>query len=242
MGKDKIRRFAENLTFKNMVQPDFEEVFRKDHPMKGHWHEFFGNSAPIVLELGCGRGEYTVALAEKHTDKNFIGVDIKGARMWRGAKTATEAGMTNAAFLRIRIENICSIFAEGEVDEIWITFPDPQLKKRRVNKRLTSPIFLGYYAQLLRKGGAINLKTDSAHLHHYTRAVAEVNGLAVEECCEDIYGTGYADPTLSIKTAYETKFLAEGIPITYLRFRLDERTEFEAPEFEPDNLLAVDEN
>ncbi|MBO5903151.1 MAG: tRNA (guanosine(46)-N7)-methyltransferase TrmB [Tidjanibacter sp.] len=242
MGKDKIRRFAENLTFKNMVQPDFEEVFRKDHPMKGHWHEFFGNSAPIVLELGCGRGEYTVALAEKHTDKNFIGVDIKGARMWRGAKTATEAGMTNAAFLRIRIENICSIFAEGEVDEIWITFPDPQLKKRRVNKRLTSPIFLGYYAQLLRKGGAINLKTDSAHLHHYTRAVAEVNGLAVEECCEDIYGTGYADPTLSIKTAYETKFLAEGIPITYLRFRLDERTEFEAPEFEPDNLLAADEN
>ena len=140
MGKDKLRKFAENLTFKCMVQPEFDDIFHKDHPLKGRWHEdFFHNNNPIILELGCGRGEYTVALAERNPDKNYIGIDIKGARMWRGAKTATERGMENVGFVRTRIEFILSFFAPGEIAEIWITFPDPQLKSRRAKKRLTSP-------------------------------------------------------------------------------------------------------
>ena len=143
MGKDKYRRFQENLTFRNMVQPEFDEIFGKDYKLKGHWHEFFGNNNPIVLELGCGRGEYTVALATRNSAANYIGIDIKGARMWRGAKTATENNIGNAAFLRTRIEFINSFFAPGEVDEIWITFPDPQLKKQRARKRLTAPRFSG---------------------------------------------------------------------------------------------------
>lgn len=238
MGKDKLRRFAENLTFKNFIQPEFDEIFHRDHPLKGHWREkFFNNNNPIVLELGCGRGEYTVALAAKFPDRNFIGVDIKGARMWRGAKTATENEMSNVGFLRTRIEFINSFFAEGEVDEIWITFPDPQLRKARVKKRLTGPIFLGYYSQFLKAGAPVNLKTDSQHLHLYTRAVAEHNGLPIEMCDNDIYGHGTADEVLSIKTAYETRFLGEGLPITYLRFSLGDRTTFEAPEFAPDDEL-----
>ena len=154
MGKDKIRRFEENATFRCVVQPEFEEIFRKDYRLKGRWREdFFGNPNPIVLELGCGRGEYTVSLAERFSDRNFIGVDIKGARLWRGAKTATENAMPNVAFLRTRIEFIDSFFAPGEVDEIWITFPDPQLRKNRVKKRLTAPLFLERYARFLKPGG-----------------------------------------------------------------------------------------
>lgn len=238
MGKDKLRRFQENLTFKNMVQPEFDEVFGRDYRLKGRWHEdFFGNDRPIVLELGCGRGEYTVALAEKNPECNFIGIDIKGARMWRGAKTATEAGMDNVGFLRTRIEFINSLFAEGEVDEIWITFPDPQLKKQRVKKRLTSPIFLAYYARLLKSEGVIHLKTDSQHLHAYTKAVIARNALPLHACGDDIYGTGMADADLSIRTAYESKFLKQGLPITYLRFSLGGRTEFEAPDFPEDENL-----
>ena len=238
MGNDKLRRFQENLTFKNMVQPEFDEVFGRDYRLKGRWHEdFFGNDRPIVLELGCGRGEYTVALAEKNPECNFIGIDIKGARMWRGAKTATEAGMDNVGFLRTRIEFINSLFAEGEVDEIWITFPDPQLKKQRVKKRLTSPIFLAYYARLLKPEGVIHLKTDSQHLHAYTKAVIARNALPLHACGDDIYGTGMADADLSIRTAYESKFLKQGLPITYLRFSLGGRTEFEAPDFPEDENL-----
>ena len=151
MGKDKLRKFRENLTFDCFIQPEFDEVFRCDHPLKGHWRsDFFHNDNPIVLELGCGKGEYTVALAERDPSRNFIGIDIKGARMWRGAKTATDRRMPNVGFLRTRIEFINGLFAEGEVDEIWITFPDPQLKSRRAKKRLTSPLFLGYYACRLR--------------------------------------------------------------------------------------------
>lgn len=238
MGKDKIRRFRENLTFACMVQPPFEEIFRKDHVLKGRWRErFFRNDRPIVLELGCGRGEYTVAQARMFPDKNFIGVDIKGARMWRGAKTATEEGMANVGFLRTRIEFIESFFAPGEVSEIWITFPDPQLRRSRVKKRLTAPAFLAQYAGFLAPGGSVHLKTDSRHLHDYTRAVIARNGLPEYEACADIYGTGYATPLLSVKTAYETRFLGEGLPITYLRFGLDGRTVFEAPDFAPDDAL-----
>lgn len=235
MGKDKQRRFAENLTFKNMIQPEFEEVFGKAHPLKGEWRSsFFNNDRPIVLELGCGRGEYTVALAARYPENNYIGVDIKGARMWRGAKTATETGLTNAAFLRTRIEFIESFFAEGEVDEIWITFPDPQPGRQRAKKRLTSPVFLQRYAKFLKPGGVIHLKTDSAMLHEYTRAVIRQNNLPLHICSADIYHDGTADPELSIKTAYECKFLEQGMPITYLKFSLNGQQSFEHPDFEPD--------
>ena len=160
MGKDKLRRFRENLTFECFVQPEFDEVFHRDHPLKGNWNrDFFRNDNPIVLELGCGKGEYTVALAQRDPQRNYIGIDIKGARMWRGAKTATDRRMHNVGFLRTRIEFIDALFAENEVSEIWITFPDPQLKTRRAKKRLTSPLYLACYARLLRPDGWINLKT-----------------------------------------------------------------------------------
>lgn len=238
MSKDKQKRFSENLTFANLVQPAFDEVFRRDYRLKGCWHgEFFRNNNPIILELGCGRGEYTVALGEMFPDKNFIGVDIKGARMWRGAKTATERGMGNVGFLRTRIEFIDSFFAAGEVDEIWITFPDPQLRKNRVKKRLTAPGFLSLYSKFLKPEGRINLKTDSRHLHDYTLAVAAANSLPIDEACADIYGQGRADDLLSIRTAYESRFLDEGLAITYMRFGFGGHTNFSAPDFHPDEEL-----
>lgn len=241
MGKDKLRRFRENLTFACFLQPDFDDVFRTDHPIKGNWNrDFFRNDKPIVLELGCGKGEYTVALAERDPSRNYIGIDIKGARMWRGAKTATERGMDNVGFLRTRIEFIGSLFAQGEVSEIWITFPDPQLKTRRASKRLTSPAFLAAYTRLLAPGGKIHLKTDSKHLYAYTNAVIEHFGLPCEVSNPDIYGSGYADEVLSVKTAYETRFLGMGLPITYTRFRLDDRRTFEAFDWEQDDLTEKD--
>lgn len=241
MGKDKLRRFRENLTFDCFVQPEFDEVFHGDHPLKGHWHqEFFHNDRPIVLELGCGKGEYTVALAEHDPSRNYIGIDIKGARMWRGAKTVTERGLKNAGFLRTRIEFINSLFAEGEVDELWITFPDPQLKSRRAKKRLTSPLFLSYYSRFLRPDGWINLKTDSKHLYAYTAEVIREFGLPCEIANPDIYGSGYADEVLSVKTAYEQRFLEMGLPIGYLRFSLAGRHEFPWFDWEGDDLTEKD--
>ena len=194
-----------------------------------------------MLELGCGKGEYTVALAERNPDKNFIGVDIKGARMWRGAKTATEQGMKNVGFLRARIEFITSLFAEGEVAELWITFPDPQLKTRRAKKRLTSPIFLEYYAKLLATDGVINLKTDSQHLYNYTQAVISHFALPCSVANNDIYGSGYADEVLSVKTAYETVYLQRGLPITYTQFSLGGKTCFPMFEWEGDEILEKDD-
>ena len=241
MGKDKLRKFRENLTFDCFIQPEFDEVFRCDHPLKGHWRsDFFHNDNPIVLELGCGKGEYTVALAERDPSRNFIGIDIKGARMWRGAKTATDRRMPNVGFLRTRIEFINGLFAEGEVDEIWITFPDPQLKSRRAKKRLTSPLFLGYYARILSPDGWINLKTDSKHLFGYTNEVVRRYGLPCEVSNADIYGTGYADEVLSVKTAYEKRFLEMGLPITYTRFSLAGRHEFPWFDWEEDEKAEKD--
>ncbi len=243
MGKDKLRKFAENLTFSCFVQPEFEDIFQKDHPLKGHWHEeFFHNDRPIVLELGCGKGEYTVALAERDPSRNYIGVDIKGARMWRGAKSATERGMSNVGFLRTRIEFINSFFAEGEISEIWITFPDPQLKSRRAKKRLTAPTFLNLYAQMLRPDGWINLKSDSKHLYRYTAAVVDHFSLSVEVSNDDIYGSGYADETLSVKTAYERMFLDCGLPITYTRFSLGDTRHFEMFDWEGDDKLREEKD
>lgn len=241
MGKDKLRRFRENLDFACFVQPDFDTVFRCDHPLKGHWHrDFFHNDNPIVLELGCGKGEYTVALAERDPARNYIGIDIKGARMWRGAKTATERGMPNVGFLRTRIEFIDALFAEGEVSEIWITFPDPQLKGRRAKKRLTSPLFLERYARLLVPEGKIHLKTDSKHLYAYTTEVIRRLSLPCEVSEADIYGSGYADEVLSVKTAYERRFLQMGLPITYTRFTLGGRREFPWFDWDEDEKAEKD--
>ncbi len=220
MGKDKLKRFEENKSFPSLYQPEFNELFRRDYEMKGKWaSDHFKNDNPIVLELGCGRGEYTVALSRMNTNKNYIGVDIKGARMWRGAKTVTEEGITNAAFLRCRIEFIESAFDENEVSEIWITFPDPQVK--RENKRLTSPSFIDRYRNLLKLGGLIHLKTDNSFLYEYTlELVNSRDDLTLIEANNDIYGTGRADKILSVKTRYESQFLATGMKIHLLSFSI----------------------
>jgi tRNA (guanine-N7-)-methyltransferase len=227
-GKDKLRKFRENETFKCLVQPTTEDVFRKSHPLKGQWGEtIFHNDNPIVLELGCGKGEYTIAMAQQFPDKNFIGVDIKGARLWKGAKYATENNLNNVAFLRTRIEFISSLFGNNEVSEIWITFADPQIHKPK--KRLTSQQFLEIYSGFLKKEepyGIIHLKTDSQLLHQSTLEVIESGKHTLIEANNDIYGSGRAtnDPILSIKTFYESHFLAQGMAITYLRFRLSDNS------------------
>jgi tRNA (guanine-N7-)-methyltransferase len=230
MGKGKLIKFRENETFACLVQPTTEEVLGRDHPLKGHWREaMFHNDHPIVLELGCGKGEYTVALAERFPEKNYVGIDIKGARLWKGAKYATQHELGNVAFIRTRVEFINSLFTPGEVDEIWITFADPQERKAR--KRLTHPRFLERYRALLAPGGVIHLKTDSRLLHHFTLETVRQNGLPLIEACEDIYGTGRADDLLSIQTFYEKNFRAQGIPITYLAFRLDHDGPLVEPEW-----------
>ncbi|MDR0659847.1 MAG: tRNA (guanosine(46)-N7)-methyltransferase TrmB [Prevotellaceae bacterium] len=236
MGKDKYKRFLENQTFTLLHQPAFEEVFNKDFHLKGHWHSrFFNNANPIVLELGCGKGEYTVAMARMFPDKNFIGIDIKGARMWRGAKTATEEQLPNVAFVRTRIEFIRSIFGENEISEIWITFPDPQMKSNRRKKRLTAAGFLNNYRTFLQPNGIVHLKTDSQFLHEFTKRIIAENKFIRLECCNDIYGTSYANELLSIKTAYEKEFLSQGLPITYLKFNIHGTESVKDPEsFDPD--------
>lgn len=221
MGKNKLKRFAENETFKILVQPEFDEIFNNDHQLKGEWHSnFFGNSCPIVLELGCGRGEYTVALGQKYPEKNFIGIDIKGARLWRGAKTAVEDEMDNVGFIRTRIEFIKSFFAKNEVSEIWVTFPDPQLKKSRLKKRLTCSGFLNAYREFLKPDGIVHLKTDNQNLHFYTKKLLEENGMELLYATNDLYHSDIVDDILSVKTKYEQEYLAKGMPITYLKFRI----------------------
>lgn len=220
--KDKARRFAENETFKCLIQPSMEEVFHHDHPLKGHWGEqVFGNDHPIVLELGCGKGEYTIALAEKFPENNYIGVDIKGARLWKGAKYATEHSLPNVAFLRTRIEFIDSLFGKDEVSQIWLTFSDPQPKKP--NKRLSSKVFNDKYVTFVKEGGIIHLKTDSTLLYESTLEVIQENGYHLIEAEADIYGSGRADndELLQVRTFYESQFLAKGMPITYLRYQLN---------------------
>ena len=205
MGHDKLRKFAENETFTCLLQPSSAEILAdgyfslRDHKIKGRWNaEMFDAPRPIVLELGCGKGEYTIALAERDPSRNYIGVDIKGARLWKGAKYAETHHLGNVAFLRTRIELINAFFAPGEVDEIWLTFSDPQM--RRENARLSSPLFLERYTRLIRPGGIIHLKTDSRFLHEYTKAVCRQNGLDVIACTEDLYGDG----AISAKPAAES--------------------------------------
>lgn len=218
MGKNKLAKFAQMEGYPHVFQYPFARISKETFPMKGRWREdFFGNSNPIILELGCGKGEYTVGLGKRFPDKNFIGIDIKGARMWTGASESNEAGMRNVAFLRTEIELLEHFFASGEVDEIWITFPDPQMKK--VTKRLTSTRFVERYAGLLREGGCIHLKTDSPFLYTYTRAMIELNAQPVEEVTDDLYAGEVKSEILDIKTYYERQWLSRGLTIKYIRFR-----------------------
>ncbi len=227
VGKNKLARWAEMAEMAFVVQPPFEEVFGCDHSLKGRWGvDFFGNDHPIVLELGCGKGEYTVGLARRSPEKNFLGIDIKGARMWRGAVTARDEGLKNVGFLRTRIELLGSFFAAAEVAEIWITFPDPQPTRRRARKRLTHPRFLEMYRSILRPGGVIHLKTDNRPFYEYTLRVAELNAFPVEEHTSDLYAATREDAAGEIQTFYEQQFLEEGKKICYLRFRPEKEGPF----------------
>lgn len=220
MGKNKLARWTEFGSYSNVIQPVIGDVADKDHPIKGKWHnEMFGNNNPIVLELGCGKGEYTVNLADRYPEKNFIGIDIKGARMWRGARTSNEQQLRNVAFLRTRIEFIRSFFASDEVDEIWITFPDPHPGGRNHNKRLTSASFLNSYREILRDNGLIHLKTDNSELHLFTLKLLKENNIDPIFATDNLYN-GQENEILSIKTHYEKLFLSHGMKITYVCFRL----------------------
>jgi tRNA (guanine-N7-)-methyltransferase len=228
MGKKKLQRFAEMETFAHVIQPSFEDVFGKDFHLKGSWNrEFFSNQNPIVLELGCGKGEYTTGLARRCPGKNFIGIDIKGSRMWRGARNALAEGLQNTCFLRTHIELIRSFFSRNEVDEIWITFPDPQLKKKR--KRLTSSRFLNTYSGFLKQGGVVHLKTDNTVLYEYTLAIARQNGLHIRYYTNDLYHSDYQGDLIEIQTFYEKQFLNLGMKINYLCFELNHEKTMEEP-------------
>jgi tRNA (guanine-N7-)-methyltransferase len=221
VGKNKLARWNEFGSYDNVIQPEIGEVSGKDHAIKGRWNpELFKNNNPIVLELGCGKGEYTVGLAKSYPQNNFIGIDIKGARMWRGAKTASEQNLQNVAFLRTRIEFINSFFSADEVDEIWITFPDPHPGGRNGNKRLTSPWFLNSYRLFLKDKGVVHLKTDNKELFDFTNKILGINNLETILSTNDLYSEK-TDDIRSIRTHYEKIFLAAGMKINYLSFRLE---------------------
>ena len=231
MSKGKLAKFADMASYPHVFEYPFSVLEDVPFELRGHWHErFFKNDHPIVLELGCGRGEYAVGLARRYPDRNFIGVDIKGARMWSGATESLKEGLTNVAFLRTNIEIIDRFFAPEEVQEIWLTFSDPQMKK--ATKRLTSTYFLNRYRRFLIDGGLIHLKTDSNFLFTYTKYVAEENKLPVEECTEDLYGGEATSLDLSIRTYYEQQWLSRGLTIKYLRFRLPAEGELVEPDVE----------
>ena len=221
-SKNKLKRFLENETFSNLFQPSRETLLSDSFEMKGRWHQgYFKNDNPIVLELGCGKGEYTLALSERYPDKNFIGIDIKGARIWRGAKTALQEKRSNVAFIRMQIELIENAFAPGEVSEIWITFPDPQIKYKRTKHRLTNQDFLQRYKNILKENGLIHLKTDSEFLHGYTIGLLQGLGHEILMAHHDIYvNTEAPKEVVEVQTFYEKQFLAQGKAITYLKFRL----------------------
>ena len=222
MVKNKIKKFTELNSFRNVFQPKINEVFNDSFHFKGKWREsYFRNNNPVILELGCGKGEYTVSLAERYPDLNFIGIDIKGARIWTGARYAIENNLKNVAFIRTRIEFITSFFGENEIDEIWLTFPDPQLKRRRNKKRLTALVFLEMYRRFLKKGGQIHLKTDNRELFEYTRNLAINKRFRIQNDTEDLYKSDITGAAKEIKTYYENQFLEKGMNIYYLSFSFD---------------------
>ena len=249
MGHGKLRKFAENETFRCLLQPSAagvlvkeegsKELVLRDHPVKGRWKESFfnGSSGDIVLEIGCGKGDYVTALSSMYPERNFIGVDIKGARLWKGAKYVTENGVPNVAFLRTRAEFLPAFFGPGEVSEVWLTFSDPQLSGSG-NSRLSSPFFLDRYRGFLKKGGLVRLKTDSRFLYEYTMSVIRANSLELTAYGTDIYNEELTvldplaagmDEITGVQTFYEKMFLGMGIPITYLAFRIDHEGPFTAP-------------
>jgi len=228
MTKKKLQRFAETETFTNVIQPAFRDVFGIDFHLKGNWNRTeFKNDNPIVLELGCGKGEYTIELARRYPDKNFIGIDIKGSRIWKGAKTAISENLKNVRFLRTRIELINSFFDTDEISEIWITFPDPQLKKKR--KRLTASRFLSRYSRFLINNGMVHLKTDNNVLYQYTLELAKLNHFVIRIHTSDLYHSAITDDILEIKTFYERGFLEQGMNINYLCFSLPHEKEIQEP-------------
>ncbi|HLV70615.1 MAG TPA: tRNA (guanosine(46)-N7)-methyltransferase TrmB [Xanthomarina sp.] len=221
-SKNKLKRFKENETFENVFQPKRDELVNNQFPLKGNWNKtYFKNTNPLVLELGCGKGEYTVALAKKYPNKNVIGIDIKGARFWRGAKTALEEGLPNAAFLRTQIELIDDAFGKNEVDEIWITFPDPQIKYKRTKHRMTNSEFLKRYKAILKPEGVVNLKTDSEFMHGYTLGLLHGEGHEVLYANHHVYKQeGSPEDVTGIQTFYESQYLEQNKPITYIRFKI----------------------
>lgn len=215
----------------HVFQADFEDLKKEGFEMKGQWNQqFFKNDQPLVLELGCGKGEYTVGLAKLFPNKNFIGIDIKGARMHSGATEAKELGLCNVAFVRTRIEFITSFFAENEVDEIWVTFPDPQMKKPR--KRLVGTTMLKRYNTFLKPGGLVHLKTDSQFLYTYVNELFKANNIQPVVNLDDLYHSGYDDEILGIQTYYESKWLNHGLAIKYVQFRLEDAEQLQEPDVE----------
>lgn len=228
MAKKKLAHFAEMKRMHCVYEPDNETMVRGDHPIKGRWNDaHFGNNKPLTVELGCGKGEYAVAMGRRYPDRNFVGVDVKGARLWRGAKTVNEEGIDNVAFLRIKIEFAHHFFAAGEVDEIWLTFSDPQPKDKKETKRLTGKHFLERYTRFLKPDGLVHLKTDSAFLYRATMETLSKGGHPIRFNTSDLYGEGLSRlnddrrELLQVKTFYEQKFLAQNKPIHYLCFNLN---------------------
>ncbi len=220
MGRDKLRRFLFNEQSDYVIQPG-KAIFEK---VKGHWNELiFKNNKPIKLEIGCGRGEYTIGQARLLKDVNFIGVDIKGSRLWKGATICEEESLHNAAFLRTEIALIEKLFEKGEVDEIWVTFPDPRPKDKDEKHRLISPRFLGIYRSIMKEDGIINLKTDNYDLYAYAEEVVKEQKLDILASTSDLYTSEYQELCMGIQTTYEKRFLTEGIKINYLRFKLNAR-------------------
>ena len=231
MGKNKLSKFADLATYEHVVQVTYRHVQENGFEYKGKWSEtFFGNANPVILELGCGKGEYTVKLAKHYPEFNFIGLDIKGSRMWKGATQAKDQGLKNVGFLRTNIENIRMFFAENEVAEIWLTFPDPQMKKTR--KRLTATNFISNYRQIMVPNGVIHLKSDSNFMYRYTEAMVAENQFEVIRQTDDLYHSEILDEVLSIQTFYEKQWLDRGLTIKYLSFRLSHQEPLREPQVE----------
>ncbi|MBN09549.1 MAG: tRNA (guanosine(46)-N7)-methyltransferase TrmB [Flavobacteriaceae bacterium] len=223
-SKNKLKRFNENLTFPNVIQPDRKILESDSFIYKGKWKEnYFNNENDIILELGCGKGEYVISLAKENPNKNFIGIDIKGARFWRGAKTAIEENISNVSFVRVKIEMILAIFSENEINEIWLTFPDPQIKHKRTKLRLINPEFLEKYKFILAPMGLVNLKTDSEFLYGYTLGLLENISCTIKHIHHDIYNNSNSPSrVINIQTFYEKKFLKENKSIKYIQFYWNE--------------------